>query len=101
MNQGADMTQQNTGIHFSSEDELFRGAAHDTQAACAVPPVDTHRLPPGGFHFAPGAIEAYKRRTSKFARGVLFVCGVMLFVGFVAAASYGLGHAWARFGDVL
>ena len=95
------MTQQNTGIHFSSEDELFWGAAHDTQAACAVSPVDTHRLPPGGFHFAPGAIEAYKRRTSKFARGVLIVCVVMLFVGFVAAASYGLGHAWARFGDVL
>lgn len=101
MSQEIDMTNQATGIHFSSDDELFWGAAHDTEAACAVSPVDTHRLPPGGFHFAPGAIEAYKRRTSKFARGVLIVCGVMLFVGFVAAASYGLGHAWARFGDVL
>lgn len=101
MSQEIDMTNQATGIHFSSDDELFWGAAHDTEAACTVSPVDTHRLPPGGFHFAPGAIEAYKRRTSKFARGVLFVCCVMLFVGFVAAASYGLGHAWARFGDVL
>ena len=101
MNQGADMTNPKSGFHYSSDDELFWGAAHDTEAACTVSPVDTHRLPPGGFHFAPGAIEAYKRRTSKFARGVLIVCGVMLFVGFVAAASYGLGHAWARFGDVL
>ena len=66
MNKGADMTQQNTGIHFSSEDELFWGAANERAAACTVSAVDTHRLPPGGFHFAPGAIEAYKRR--KFIR---------------------------------
>lgn len=101
MNQGADMTQQNTGIHFSSEDELFWGAAHDTEAACTVSPVDTHRLPPGGYHFAPGAIEAYKRRTSKWAKRVLWACVGMLFIGVVMAASYGLGHAWTRFGDVL
>lgn len=101
MSQEIDMTNQATGIHFSSDDELFWGAAHDTEAACTVPPVDTHRLPPGGFHFAPGAIEMHKRRTSKFARGVLIACGVMLVVCCVAAASYGLGHAWARFGAAL
>lgn len=101
MSQEIDMTNQATGIHFSSDDELFWGAAHESEAACTVSPVDTHRLPPGGFHFAPGAIEAYKRRTSKFARGVLIACGVMLFVGCVAAASYGLGHAWVRLGAAL
>ena len=101
MSQEIDMTNQATGIHFSSDDELFWGAAHDTEAACTVSPVDTHRLPPGGFHFAPGTIEMHKRRTSKFARGVLIFCCVMLFVGCLAAASYGTGHALTRFGVVL
>lgn len=102
MNQGADMTQQSTGIHFSSEDELFWGAAHDTtEVASTVSPVDTHRLPPGDYHFAPGAIEAYKRRTSKWVKRVLWACAVMLCIGIALAASYGMGHALTRFGGVL
>ena len=101
MSQEIDMTKQITGIHYSSDDELFWGAANDSDAACTVSPVDTHRLPPGGYHFAPGAIESYKRRTSKWAKRVLWACVGMLCIGVAMAASYGMGHALTRFGGVL
>jgi len=33
------MTNKHTGINFSTDDEALWGAAHETEAACAVPPI--------------------------------------------------------------
>lgn len=93
------MTKPGSGIFYSFDDELFYGAAFEQEAACTVSPVDTHQLPRGGYYFAPGVIEPY-RRTKKHSKWALRVLAAVVVIAlalcFLAAAAYGVGHAWFR-----
>ncbi len=67
---------------------------------------NTHHLAHGQHWFAPGVIEGGPRRVLRrhrvraLVRLALWLAVALALVATVLLASYGLGHAWARFGHV-
>lgn len=125
------MTNPRTGIHHSTEDELFWGAAHEQEAAATVGPAQTHsatrrscdvlglcqnRQPPcpgctchdtsllakGAYYFAPGTIEGGPvRRRWGMRNGVRWVGAACLAATVLASCSYSAGYMSVMLGGAL
>lgn len=125
------MTNRRTGIHHSTEDELFWGAAYEQEATNPVPPLqahsatrrscdelglcqgrkpacagctchDTSLLAKGAHYFAPGTIEGGPvRRRWGMRNCVRWVGAACLAATVLASCSYSVGYLSVALGGAL